>query len=127
MDTPTYIILFSILASLVLVLCLKVFPVSRTRAQSVLLSFISVIWISITLGGEFLFGWASNTTCSQYLGCVNGFAGYDAFEHMFFGVVVALALIWLSGRYPQYAIVPSQRWKAVVIIISIVALIGAGR
>ena len=122
MDIPTAIILSGIVASVGLFLVLKALRISRIRALGIELAAVSVIWLCITLGGEYIFAWAGNATCSTYLGCVEGFAGYDAFEHMFFGVAGALAIMWFCERYPQYSILPSRHWKAALIIVAVIAL-----
>jgi hypothetical protein len=115
MDTPTYIILFALFC------VVAVGFLSRSLAAKVY--FISVVWIATTLCGEFLFAWAGNATCSKYLGCVTGFAGYDAFEHLFSGVAVALFIVWLCRRYPAYSILPDEPWKAALVIVAAVALV----
>jgi predicted membrane protein len=122
MDIPTIVVICAVVASLALFLFLRVFRVSRMGALSIEFAFISAVWLFLTLVGEFVFTWAGNATCSKYLGCVEGFAGYDAFEHLFFGVAGALAILWFCERYPAYSILPKQRWKAFIIVVSLIAL-----
>ena len=121
MDIPTLIILCSLAASAALFVAVWASRVSRKRALAILFASIGALWLSLTVFGEFIFG-AGNSTCSKLLGCVEGFAGYDAFEHMFFGIVAALAIVWLCEHFPKHSILHDKRWKSVLTVIAIVAL-----
>jgi len=123
MTTPTYVIFSAIAAALAITLIGGMSRIPRARMLSVQLASVSAIWILISLGGEVFFGWAANGTCSIYLGCVDGFAGYDAFEHLLFGIAAAFAVLWLCERYPNLSILPSSRWKAALVIVAVVALL----
>jgi len=123
MDIPALVILFSFIVSICIVLLLRFFKVERLQALTIQLFSISTIWLCVTLLGEFVFPWAGNATCSIYLGCVEGFAGYDAFEHLFFGIAAALAIVWLSQRFPEYSILHSEAWKTALTVIATIALI----
>ncbi len=121
MDTPTIIILCSIVASLALVVTLRLLHVARKKSLSIMLAFIGIVWLALTIFGEFIYG-AGNSTCSKLLGCVEGFGGYDAFEHLFFGVVLVLAIAWLSEHFPKLSLRSDRRWKTALTFIAIVAL-----
>lgn len=123
MDIPTYIVLSAFGVSIAIVVILRLLHVSKSRLLGTLLVSISTIWALLTIGGEFVFTWAGNTACSKYLGCVSGFFGYDAFEHLFFGIAAALAILWLCARFPKYSILHEKRWKAFLTVVAIVALI----
>ncbi len=124
MDIPTYIIFSSFIISIIFILCLKFFRVIGERLIKFLFVYFSVLWIFITLFGEFTYTWAGNAICSKYLGCVVGFLGYDAFEHFFFGVALALGIIWLCKHFPKYSILHPVQWKKVLIVVAIVVLAG---
>lgn len=123
MDKPTYIIIFSLTVIILLFFFLKLFRVSRPRLKIILLLSFLFFWIFLIVSGEIIYNFTSNGICSKYLGCITGFLGYDAFEHFFFGAIVALAIIWLGGRFPKYYILHSERWKKVLIVIAITAFI----
>ena len=123
MDVPTYIVIAAFLVSGVVVGLVKVLRVPATRARTIILSSIALVWIVITMFGELVYFWAGNATCSPYLGCVAGFAGFDAFEHLFFGITLTLFIVWLCDRFPTYSILQDARWKQVLTIIAIVALV----
>jgi len=64
-----------------------------------------------------------NQTCFKYLGCTTGFLGYDALEHFLFGIATIFTLVWFFKRFPDYSVLNSKRWKNVLILIALVALI----
>ena len=123
MDTPTYIVLVSLAACIAIVIGLKAFRASRPRQVAVLLVAMTVIWIGTTLCGEFVYTWAGNATCSNYLGCVSGFFGYDAFEHLYFGVALSLLVLWLCERFPAYSIAHPKPWKTLLAVVSFVVMV----
>ncbi len=123
MGVPTYIIIASFLVSILVIVLLRVFRVSIKRSRAVLLIAISIIWAGVTFFGEIVYFAAGNATCSKYLGCVDGFFGYDAFEHFFFGVMGTLLIFFLCERFPKYSILHSSKWKNFLIIIATIALV----
>jgi hypothetical protein len=123
MDAPTYIIFAALLIVFGAAILLRNIDVQGTRANAGLFLITSLIWLIITLCGEFLYTWAGNVMCSTYLGCVNGFLGYDAYEHFLFGIAAAFALISISDRYPRYSVLNEEWWKTALMIIAIIALI----
>ena len=122
MDIPALIILCAALVALVTICSVRSLRLSRSQALTTLLCVIGGVWIITTFIGEFVFG-AGNSECSKYLGCVNGFFGYDAFEHLFFGITAALVIMWVSDRFPKLSLRGDRRWKTALTIVAIVALI----
>ena len=123
MDTPTYVIIFSFVILIILIAIMRIMKVSRIKSHIILFVAISIIWVLLTIFGEFVFGWAGNTACSKYLGCTTGFLGYDAFEHFFFGVLGACTIMWISEHFPTYSIVHSKKWKTILVVVATIALI----
>ncbi|MFZ2804472.1 MAG: hypothetical protein WA001_04570 [Patescibacteria group bacterium] len=123
MDTPTYVIIAALIASLVSIILFRLSRLPKVRALGNLSLSISAIWLCITVLGEHVFTWAGNATCSAALGCVSGFFGFDAFEHLFFGVALALVIVFLCMRFPKYSILHSERWKTVLTIVATVVLV----
>lgn len=123
MDSGTYVIFFSAVISVVVIVATRLIHLPRVRALGASLIAITSVWLFISAFGEFLFTWAGNSACSKYMGCVSGFFGYDAYEHLFFGVALVLALVWVSDRFPKYSILHGKRWKTVIEIIAMVALV----
>jgi len=83
----------------------------------------SAIWFASILLGEILGNWGSNLVCYKYLGCTNGFFGYDAIEHFFFGLALVLVIIWFCKKFSLYSILNDKRWKTVFILIASAAFI----
>jgi hypothetical protein len=54
---------------------------------------------------------------------VTGFAGYDAFEHLFFGVALVILIVWLCEHFPKYCITHPERWKTALIVVAVVVFI----
>jgi len=95
-----------------------------TSSCAVILAIISTaVFLIICIMGEGIGGsLASNPSCLKYLGCTNGFFGYDAIEHLFFGIAGTFVLIWLFQKFPKYSILKEKRWKNILIIVSLIAL-----
>ena len=124
MDIPTYIIIFAFAISIIIILLLKLLNISQIKSLKIKFLSFSVIWILVTSFGELIYHWAGNTAvCSKYLGCTPGFFGYDAFEHLFFGIALIFFIIWFCKRFPKYSILYSSWWKDVLVLIAIVALV----
>ena len=122
LDTPTYIIIASFALFATVILFLIFLRTPRMRMLKTLFISASVIWLGITTLGEFIYNWAGNETCSKYLGCIDGFFGYDAFEHLFFGIAGAIFIIWLCERFPKYSILHSEWWKVGLTVVAVIAL-----
>ena len=120
---PPLIILCSFLILIAIMILLNIFHVPKSRALKFLLLSTFIIWFCVTFFGEFLYFWAGNSTCSKYLGCVAGFAGYDAFEHLFFGILATFSIVWLCRHFPKYSILDSNKWKNFLVIIATIALV----
>lgn len=87
------------------------------------LALVSVLaWGFACLYGEFL-GRGANELCYKYLGCTSGFFGYDAIEHFLFGLAAIWIIVWVCGKFPKYSILHAERWKTVLILIALAALI----
>jgi len=84
---------------------------------------VTVVFFVLCLLGEVLGNWGSNLVCYKYLGCTDGFFGYDAIEHLFFGLALVLVIIWFCKKFPLYSILNDKRWKTVFILIASAALI----
>ncbi|HUC88693.1 MAG TPA: hypothetical protein VMR49_01545 [Candidatus Paceibacterota bacterium] len=123
MDIPTYIVISSLAVFIAIIILLKLSRAPELRWLGVLSFSASAIWICLTLCGEFLYHWTKNSMCSKYLGCGEGFFGYDAFQHLFAGIAIALAIVYLCRRFPKYSILRSRLWENILIIIALVALI----
>lgn len=85
---------------------------------------LTALWLITCTFGEGLGGsWGANNACYPYLGCTSGFFGYDAIEHFLFGVVAIFALVWFFRTHPRFSLLSDVRWKNVVILIAVVALV----
>ncbi len=71
------------------------------------------------LGGSL----GSNPMCYKYLGCTEGFMGYDALEHFLFGLASVWTLIWLFQRFPQHSLFQEKSWKNVLIVIALIMMV----
>jgi len=83
----------------------------------------SVLWIATVAFGEFVYTAGNAGSCSKYVGCLTGFTGFDAFEHLVFGIAATLFIIWFSERFTRYSVLPEKIWKKVLVIIALVALL----
>lgn len=90
-----------------------------TQAGSVVLIATSFFLLVCLLGEGPLMGWASNKECYVYLGCTNGFFGYDAIEHFLFGIVGILTLVWIFKRFTRFSFEQNRRWKNALILLSL--------
>ncbi len=65
-----------------------------------------------------------NTMCYKYLGgCDAGFFGYDALEHLLFGISAVCVLVWLCKKYPRFSLLSQdKKWKNLFTLVAIVAL-----
>lgn len=97
---------------------------STFSKSAILASILSAIFLVTCMFGEGLSGsWGSNNSCLPYVGCSDGFFGYDAIEHFLFGVAIIWVLIWIFERFPKLSLKQPVRWKNVFTLISTVALI----
>ncbi len=123
MDTPTYVIILSFVISAIVIFFTKLSKGTEIKKIKILLFYFTAVWLLITSLGELLYDWAGNNVCSKYLGCIEGFFGYDAFEHLFFGVALAIGLILFDKLYPKYSLLKEEKWKMFIEIIAIIALV----
>lgn len=82
----------------------------------------TVVWSLVTAYGEFFNG-APNSACYPYLGCDEGFFGYDALEHFLFGLGAVWVLAWLCEKFPAISILHTAQWKNVLVLVALVALL----
>ncbi len=118
MDIPTYIIIALFLVGISSIIFFRFVRPDHGRSLGIVLLTLWLMWFFMTLMGEFMYAWGGNATCSVYIGCVAGFFGYDALEHLCSGAAMALTFIWLSLRYPTYSIIQHNVWKTVLMIIA---------
>lgn len=91
---------------------------------SILATTSTIIFImSCFLGEGILEAFGSNNSCYKYIGCVDGFGGYDAIEHFLFGIAIIFILIWIFQKFPKFSVMQDNVWKNIFILISIVSLI----
>jgi hypothetical protein len=91
----------------------------------VVLSIISAAAFAVgTFLGNIWPGWIDNSLCFKYLGCNEGFFGYDALIHLLGGILLAALIIFLAGKLPSLNFFQSSGlWKNIVILTSLVILI----
>ena len=91
---------------------------------AILATIATTIFLIICIFGEGFGGsLSSNPTCYKYLGCTDGFMGYDAVEHFLFGIAAVWILIWIFESFPKYSMLHIEYWKSVLTIIALVVLI----
>ncbi len=84
----------------------------------------SAIFLVTTILGEGIGGsLAANPSCYPYLGCTSGFFGYDAIEHLLFGIAGTFVLVWLFKKFPHYSLLNTIRWKNILMFIALIVLI----
>jgi len=96
----------------------------NTVSKSAILASVSmtVLLIACAFGEGISGSFGSNPSCYKYLGCTEGFFGYDALEHLISGIALTLTLIWFFKTFPKYSILSNVRWKNILIILSLIAL-----
>ena len=121
LDTATLIVLlgFVILIAAVLLLRFAAVPARRVPAFLVIATF---LWFVLTILGEFVTGWATNNICYRYLGCNDGFFGFDSIEHFLFGFALVFAFLLLGRSVSGLSLVTESRVKTIVTLIAYVAL-----
>ena len=97
----------------------------NTYSHSFILATIATtVFILVCIFGEGISGsFGSNPSCYKYLGCTEGFFGYDAVEHFLFGIAAIWILVWIFQKFPQHSILNNKRWKNVLILLALVAFI----
>jgi|GEM_PF-751132 hypothetical protein len=123
LDAATTSVLTGFAVIIAAALALKFSHVSHDRRLTVLLSLATVVWFVLTVLGEFVTGWATNNVCYRYLGCNDGFFGYDAMEHLLFGFALLIFMLWFGGRFPSFSLIARTRIKTIVTLIAYVALV----
>lgn len=66
----------------------------------------------------------ADNKCYPFLGCNNGFFGYDAVVHAVYGIWGAILIIWLMEKFPSISLLHNNFWKNFLIVVSVVLLIG---
>lgn len=95
--------------------------------RAVLAASATAVFLLACVFGEGLGGsWGSNTACSPIFGCTSGFFGFDAVEHFLFGVAAAWILVWIFKARPRFSLLHGTRWKNVLTVVAIVALVSVG-
>ena len=97
----------------------------NTYSRNYVLAIITTtIFLILCILGEGLGGsLGSNPMCYKYLGCTEGFFGYDAIEHLFFGISAVWIISWIFQKYPKYSLLHGKRWKNVLTIIALIMLV----
>jgi len=89
--------------------------------MAVLATVATTIFFVVCIFGEGMGGsLGSNPSCYKYLGCTTGFFGYDAIEHLLYGIAATWVLVWIFEKFPQHSLLHTKRWKNVLIIIVLV-------
>jgi hypothetical protein len=122
LDTATLMVLLGFIILIVAAFLLK-FGAVPARRLAIFLVIATVVWLALTILGEFVTGWATNNICYQYLGCNDGFFGYDAVEHLLFGFALVFVFLWLGGVIPRVSLVAGNRMKTIVTLVAYVALV----
>ena len=100
--------------------------IDTMHSRSGIVTLVPMIVFSImTSYGEF-FSETMNSDCSPYMGCYDGFSGYDALEHFLFGFAAVWVIVWLCERFPHYSILSTDYRKSALILVSLVALAAVG-
>ncbi len=123
MDAPTYAIIISFAIFAIIVIALKFIRPLRSRAFGISVICALLIWLYLSICGEVVYHWTNSGVCSPILGCGSGFFGYDAFQHLFSGILIAFTIIWLCIRFPKYSVLHSKRWKTALTVIAFAALV----
>lgn len=95
--------------------------ITNLRVRSIAFT-TTLLWSAVMLYGEF-FGGAPNSACYPYLGCDSGFFGYDAIEHLLFGLAMVWILVWLFQKFPQYSLLDTKFFKSGIILVICVTFI----
>ena len=122
LDTATTVVLIGFAVLVIAAFVLKFAHLPRIRRFCIFLCISIVVWLAISIPGEFFTGWATNSYCYQYLGCNEGFFGYDAVEHLLFGFSLLLAFLFLGDRYEGISLITTSRAKSIVTLLAYVAL-----
>jgi hypothetical protein len=123
MDIPTIVIGILSIATIFTAIFLYTSKIDASRASKFLCIFSLVTFFTSVVLGEFLLSWGGNATCSKFLGCVEGFAGYDAFEHLLFGMTAVWTSVYISYRFPKLSILSKGRYKKILMLLAFVALV----
>jgi hypothetical protein len=121
-DAATTVVLLGLAILIVAAFVLKLWGVPHAKRLPYFLAITVIVWGTITILGEFITGWATNNYCYYYLGCNEGFFGYDAVEHFLFGFALAFTLLWLSGLFPKFSLISGSRSRTILTIVAHVAL-----
>jgi hypothetical protein len=96
-----------------------------TWSRTAVIALISlIVLLGICAFGEGALGHlALNGACYKYIGCTDGFFGYDAIEHFFYGVTGTCILAWIFETFPRYSMLHTERWKSILAFITIVVFV----
>jgi hypothetical protein len=122
LDAGTTAVLIGFAIIIITAFALKFSRLPQRSRLTVFLSIATAVWLVLTVLGEFITGWATNNICYRYLGCNDGFFGYDAMEHLLFGFALLMCMLWLADRFPPLSLIARKRIKTIVTLIAYVAL-----
>jgi hypothetical protein len=94
-----------------------------TRTTIIATISMAVLLIACAFGEAVLGHLGSNTACYKYLGCTDGFFGYDAIEHFLYGVTGVCTLAWIFETFPRYSLLQDKRWKNIITLITFVVFV----
>ncbi len=85
-----------------------------------------IVFLAMSLAGEYTQSIAGNGICSRVLGCIQGFFGYDAYEHILGGIATAwiFASLWLLS--PRGSFFSDTFWKNVLMLVAFSSLVFVG-
>ena len=123
MDIPALVVLISFVLYFGVIAISKYIGVKKLRSHLMVTGVLFLIWFVMSVVGENGSLWAGNNTCDKYLGCVDGFFGYEAFEHILFGITGSIIVMRICALFPKYSILHPQKWKNILMVVSIVMLV----
>ena len=121
LDAATTAVLAGFAIIIVSAFAMKFSRFGHERRLTLFLAAATVVWFLLTVLGEFITGWATNNICYTYLGCNDGFFGYDAMEHLLFGFALLTFMLWLGRRFPSFSLIAHTRIKTIVTLLAYVA------
>ena len=85
----------------------------------------ALIFAATIIAGQI---WANdNTACVKFLGCGNGFFGYDALEHFFWGFLAVAFIIRICIKFPPLNLLHNDAlWKNVLLLLALLTLLSVG-
>jgi len=83
------------------------------------------IYAAADLVGEIVGNWGANYQCLRFIGCTDGFFGFDAVEHLLSGFVLTLLLALVFRRFTKISPLAGldPKWKQAFVLIAVMAVI----